>query len=101
MVNDLPDPARFFKVAGNFMVSAAKAAKAEHTRVAACGECAALLWAQGNAEAAIREEQLWDEIAKTYDVDILCGYPSKSFHRQEDSPIFRRICAEHSAVYCL
>jgi DNA-binding NarL/FixJ family response regulator len=101
MVNDLPDPVRFFRVVGDLMVSAAKAAKGEHPRVAVCGECAALLWAQGNAEAAIREEQLWDEIAKTYDVDILCGYPSSSFHREKDSHIFRRICAEHSAVYSL
>jgi hypothetical protein len=101
MVNDLPDPVRFFKVVGDLMVSMARAAKGEHPRVAVCGECAALLWAQGNAEAAIREEQLWDEIAKTYDIDILCGYPSRTFHREKDSHIFRRICAEHSAVYSL
>jgi hypothetical protein len=29
---------------------------------------------QGNAEAAIRVERLTNRIAKTYDVDILCGY---------------------------
>jgi DNA-binding NarL/FixJ family response regulator len=101
MVNDLPDPVRFFKVVGDLMLSAARAAKGEHPRVAACGECAALLWAQGKSEAAIREEQLWDEIAKTYDVDILCGFPSRSFQSEKDSNIFRRICAEHSAVYSL
>jgi hypothetical protein len=101
MIDDLPDPVRFFKVVGDLMVSAAKAAKGEHPRVAACGECAALLWAQGNPGAAIREEQLWDQIAKTYDVDILCGYPPGSFHRQEGGHIFERICAEHSAVYSL
>jgi DNA-binding NarL/FixJ family response regulator len=101
MVNDLPDPVRFFKVVGDLMLSAARAAKGEHPRVAACGECAALLWAQGKSEAAIREEQLWDEIAKTYDVDILCGFPSRSFQSEKDSNILRRICAEHSAVYSL
>lgn len=101
MINDLPDPARFFKIVGDLMVSAAKAAKGEHPRVAACGECAALLWGQGNVEAAIREEQLWNEIAKTYDVNILCGYPPRNFQSEEDSHIFRRICAEHSAVYSL
>jgi hypothetical protein len=71
MVNDLPDPLRFFKVVGDLILSAANAAKGKHPRVAACGECAPLLLAQGKAEAAIRIEQLWDEIAKTYDVDIL------------------------------
>lgn len=98
MVNDLPDPGRFFKVVGDLILSATNAANGAHPRVATCGECAPLLWAQGKVEATIRVEQLWNEIAKTYDVDILCGYPSRGFHREEDDHIFRRICAEHSAV---
>jgi DNA-binding NarL/FixJ family response regulator len=99
MVNDQPDPVRFSKVVGDVFVSAAKAAKGDRPRVVACGECAPLLWTQGKAEAAIRVEQLWDEIAKPYYVDTLCGYPLSSFHSEEDSLIFRRICAEHSAVH--
>ena len=99
MVKDQPDPVRFLRVTRDLVVAAAKAAKGEHPRVAACGECAPLLWAQGNAEAAIRVEDLWNEIAKTYYVDILCGYPLGSFHSEQDSHIFQRICAEHSAVY--
>jgi hypothetical protein len=99
MVNDQPDPVRFLKVTRDLVLAAAKAAKGEHPRVAACGECAPLLWAQGNAEAAIRVENLWNEIAKTYYVDILCGYPLGSFHAEQDRHIFQRICAEHSAVH--
>jgi len=99
MVNDLPDPVRFLKVVGDLILAAAKAAKAEHPRVAACGECASLLWAQDNAEAAIRLEQLWDKIAKTYDVDVLCGYPLDSFHGEQGSQTYQRICTEHSAVH--
>ena len=95
----MPDPVRFLKVLGDLIVTAAKAAKGEHARVAACGECAPLLWAQGNAEAAIRLEHLWDEIAKSYDVDVLCGYSLGSFQAGMDSHIFQRICAAHSAVY--
>jgi DNA-binding NarL/FixJ family response regulator len=101
MARGLPDPVRFLKVTGDLIEAAAKAAKGDHPRVAACGECAPLLWAQGQAEAAVRVEQLWNEIAKTYDVDILCGYPPGSFHREEDGHIFERVCAEHSAVYSL
>jgi DNA-binding NarL/FixJ family response regulator len=99
MVNDMPDPLRFSKVVGDLIAAAAKATSGERTRVAACGECAPLLWAQGKAEAAIRLEQLWDEIAKTYNVDILCGYPLSGVHREENRQVFQRICAEHSAVY--
>jgi hypothetical protein len=67
-------------------------------RVAACGECAPILWAQGKADAAIRLEELWNQIASTYYVDILCGYPLESLRHEEDSYTFRRICEEHSAV---
>ena len=99
MVNDQPDPVRFSKVAGDLIMGAAKAAKGERPRVAACGECAPLLWAQGNAEAAVRLEHLWDEIAKTYNVDVFCGYTLGSVQGGMDSQIFQRICAEHSAVH--
>jgi DcmR-like sensory protein/response regulator receiver domain-containing protein len=98
MVNDLPDPVRFLKIAGDLVAAAAKAAKGERPRVAACGECAPILWAQGRADAAIQLEHLWDEIAKTCDVDILCGYVLNSCQREQESHIYERICAEHSAV---
>ena len=98
MVNDLPDPVRFLKVAGDLVATAAKAAKGERPRVAACGECAPILWAQGKADAAIQLERLWDEVAKTYDVGILCGYGLKGFQPEQENHIYERICAEHSAV---
>jgi DNA-binding NarL/FixJ family response regulator len=99
MVNGLPDRARFLKVAGDLIVEAAKTVKGERARVAACGECAPLLWARGNAEASVRLEHLWDEIAKSCDVDVLCGYPLGSFQGGLGSHIFARLCAAHSAVY--
>jgi DNA-binding NarL/FixJ family response regulator len=99
MVNDMPDPLRFSRSVGDLITAAAKAAKGERPRVAACGECAPLLWAQGKPEAAIRLEQLWDEIARRFDVDILCGYSLSGDHHEENSHVFQRICAEHSAVY--
>jgi len=98
MVNELPDPARFFKIASDLVEAAAKGARGEHPRVAACGECAPTLWEQGKGEAAIQLEHLWDEIAKTCNVDILCGYMLKSFQREQENHIYEKICAEHSAV---
>ncbi|MGA7189111.1 MAG: hypothetical protein WBY66_11480, partial [Candidatus Acidiferrales bacterium] len=58
-----------------------------------------VLWAEGKADAAIRVEQLCDEVGKTFGVDILCGYALSSFHGKENEHVFQRICAEHSAVY--
>jgi len=88
MANDLPDPVRFLKVTGDLFAAAAKAAKGEHPRVAACGEGALILWAQGKVDAAIQLEHLWDEIAKTCNVDILCGYVLESFQREQESDIY-------------
>jgi DNA-binding NarL/FixJ family response regulator len=98
MVNDLPDPVRFLEIASDLVAAAAKVAKGERPRVAACGECAPILWAQGRVDAAIQLEHLWDEITKTCDVDILCGYVLNSCQREQEGHIYERICAEHSAV---
>jgi hypothetical protein len=98
MMNDLPDPCKFARVTADLIAKAAKAVKVEHGRVAACGECAPLLCVQGNAEAAIRLEHLWDEIAKSHGLDVLCAYPLGSFQGGVGSHIFERICAEHSVV---
>jgi DNA-binding NarL/FixJ family response regulator len=100
MLNDWPDPVRFVKVARNLIMEAAKNPKGEGRHVAACGECAPSLLAKGKVEAAIQLEHLWDEIARSYNVDILCGYALNDFD-MESNPIFQRICAEHSAVYSL
>jgi hypothetical protein len=99
MVNGFPDPARFHEVTSGLIETAAKTNKGQTSRVAACGECAPVLWAEGQPDAAIRLEQLWDQMARTYDIDILCGYPLSSFHRAQDSHVFQRIFAEHSGVY--
>jgi hypothetical protein len=80
------------------VLSAAKASKEEHPRIAACGECAPVLWAQGKAEAAILLEHLCDEVARTLNVDILCGYRISGLLREQDSQVYERICAKHSAV---
>ena len=56
--------------------------------------------AQGKTDAAIQLERLWDVIAKTCDVDILCGY-GMNFQPAPGSEVYQRICPEHSAVCCL
>ncbi len=98
MHNGVPDPGRFMKVLGDLVATAAKAGKGEQARVAVFGEMGQLLWAQGNAEAAIQVEKLGNLLVKRYDVDILCGYVLKSFQREPERHIHERICAGHSAV---
>jgi DNA-binding NarL/FixJ family response regulator len=98
MVNDMPDPALFSKVTGDLIARTAESVEGEHARVAACGECAPLLWERGNTEGAVRLERLWDEIARSYGVQVFCGYPLGIFQGGIGSYTFERICAEHSRV---
>jgi DNA-binding NarL/FixJ family response regulator len=98
MVNGMLDPGRFLKLLGGLIATAAEAAKEGQSRVAVFGECVQLLWMQGKAEAAIEMEKLGNELVKTYDVDILCGYSLSGVQGGMDKQIFQRICAEHSAV---
>ena len=99
MVNDVPDPARFMEEAGHLLAAAVHSANGRHPRVAVCGECDPPLSTLGDGEAAIRLEQLWNEVAARYEVEILCGYPLDGFQGDKGRDILERICAEHSAVH--
>ncbi|PWT84301.1 MAG: hypothetical protein C5B57_05110 [Blastocatellia bacterium] len=99
MVNGWPDETRFWNAATSLILQAAKASRGQRLRVSACGECAPYLLREGNTDAAIRLEQLWDELARTYEVDIFCGYSTVVSDRHEDRSVVRRLCAEHRATY--
>jgi CheY-like chemotaxis protein len=99
LVDGLPDPARFFEDFSGLIETASKAAKAEHPRVYFCGECIGRLWAEGKRDAALRFEQLCNELAKVHEVDLLCAYPLSGFHGGEDDLALQSIYAEHSAVH--
>jgi DNA-binding NarL/FixJ family response regulator len=99
VVDGAPDAVRLFEGFGNLLLTARRAAKGENPRVVAAGQIAPLLWAQGNAEAAIQVEKLTNRLVKTYDVEILCGYPRSSFESETSREVFQQICAEHSCVY--
>jgi DNA-binding NarL/FixJ family response regulator len=94
-VNGLPDRTQFLEVAEEVVTEAGRAA-GECARVAACGECSPTLWAKGHVEAAIQLEHLWDEIAKSRQMDVLCAYPLTA--RDEAVPAVRSLCAEHTSV---
>ena len=98
MVNDLPDPVRYLEGMSDLLESALKAARSEHPRVAVCGELAVPLLEQGNKDAVIQIEQLSNEFAIEYEINILCLYP-KSARPEEAGHVLQRICAEHSTVY--
>ena len=93
-----PDAARFASVIGGFFDQIRAATSTEGSRVVAFGEMVALLWAEGKPEAAIRLEELWNDLAHTYSFSLHCAYPITSFNHDEDAEPFLKICAAHSAV---
>jgi hypothetical protein len=92
MENDLPDPVRFFRVAGGLIAAALGTTTAQPARVLVCGECTSVLWAQGKPDAAIQVEQLCNQLIQRYDIEILCGFSLRTFSREEDKEMFRMIC---------
>ena len=99
MVNGLPDETRFWAAVTSVMLAAAKASTAEQPQVVACGECAPSLCAEGDAESAIRLEQLWDEVAQTYRLDVFCGYASDACRCDDAEGMLARLRETHTATY--
>lgn len=93
------DSVQALKLLGDLIVTASRAARKDGSRVAAFGECAGLLYEQGNVEAAIQMEKVGNQLVQMYDIDILCGYSLNRFQGGAGSPVFQQVCAEHSAVY--
>jgi signal transduction histidine kinase len=92
-----PDAALFGEVIGGILGQAILGA-GKTPSVAAFGEMVVLLWAKGNAEAAIRLEQLWNNLAQTYPLSLRCAYPMADFAREDHGESFLRICEQHSHV---
>jgi signal transduction histidine kinase len=97
MVEGFPGAARFREVLGSIVVRA-RGAVESGARVVAFGEMVALLWEDGKYDAAIRLEQLWNELGKEHSFFLHCAYPIKNFAQDDHSGPFLKICSEHSNV---
>jgi PAS domain S-box-containing protein len=98
VVNGWPDEARFADVISGLLTMATKAAGGKNARLVVFAEMVALLWANGQSEAALRLEQLWNRVARTHSLSLVCAYPMMGFQQEGDGEPFLRICAEHSGV---
>jgi two-component system NtrC family sensor kinase len=73
-------------------------AGSRHARVRVFGEMVALLWAEGKGDAALRLEELGNELTTRYAFSLFCAYPMRAFPEVEDARKFLQLCAEHSHV---
>ena len=95
MVDGQPDPQRFDRSVGDVMRGAARG----RAGVRAFGEMVALLWAQGNRAAAIRLEELWNDLQRDVRFTLFCAYPMSGFGDDDGHPLgLAHVCAHHSRV---
>jgi len=94
MVDGAPDEARFADVVGTVVAGAVK----RHRHVRAFGEMVALLWADGNREAALRLERLWNQLIGALPFSLLCAYPVAALRDETANASWLAICREHSQV---
>ena len=95
MVDGMPDAARFESVIGSLLGEAAGAGRRP---VSAFGEMVAVLYAQGNVDAAVRLEQLWEDLGRRRVFTLLCAYPMSAFPDESHRGAFRAICEAHTQV---
>jgi PAS domain S-box-containing protein len=100
MVEGWPDAKSFATVIGGVLdcLAAAGETGAEQPAVAAYGEMVSVLWEEGRTEAAIRLEELWNDLAERRRFDLSCGWPLRFFSRDTAGVVIERICAEHGHV---
>ncbi|HEX8351894.1 MAG TPA: ATP-binding protein [Pyrinomonadaceae bacterium] len=94
MVGGMPEPSRFQEVVGGLVARAAEGRR----RVRVFGEMVALLWAEGNGDAAIRLEALWNGLQKSHPFQLFCAYPMSCFGGEAHAESLGHVCAEHSRV---
>lgn len=94
----MPDERRFESAVSGLIRRAEAAAHTKHKRVAVFGELVALLCAGNNFKAALRLEQLWNELARTQFFQLRCAYPISGFQGELKGEPYATICAEHSLI---
>jgi PAS domain S-box-containing protein len=98
MLGGRPDPQRFKDEIEPVVKRARSMVRHRSGTISAFGEMVAILWADGNHEAAIELEHLWNDLLQRHIVNLLCAYPIGSFARQTYAQKFGKICSEHTAI---
>jgi excisionase family DNA binding protein len=95
MATGSPDAKLFRKHVGNLIEERSKSSR---VRLRVYGEMVDLLGRDGLLEAAIRVEELLNDLARENRLSRLCAYAMNNFQTGADSPSFERICELHTRV---
>ena len=66
--------------------------------VRAYGEMVNVLWQDGNPEAAIRLEELWNDLLEGHDCSLMCAYAMGNFLKESDGDGMMDVCRQHQHV---
>lgn len=94
--SSLPDDATFRRVLGRAIDRTGPKTLYRGLRI--YGQMVDVLAQVGNDRAAVRMEELWNDLARTHRFQLYCGYSLAAFQRAKDGAAFRRICSAHSRV---
>jgi signal transduction histidine kinase/CheY-like chemotaxis protein len=94
MVGGEPDRARFEAAVGGAIDRAAAGGR----RVRAYAELVDILWRDGQPQAALRVEELWNDLLRTRSFSLLCAYAMGRFHREGHARRLEKVCAAHTRV---
>src|SRR3954463_10663779 len=95
MAGSTIDPERFETIIGGLIGRTARGRQ----QCRAYGEMVDVLWRDGNPAGAIRPEEVWDELAEHYTINLLCAYPMGNFYSESHAADFEHICRSHSHVF--
>jgi signal transduction histidine kinase len=98
MRNGWPDEKLFNQTMATVLGQGLATSTGKMRHVTAFGEMVTLLCADKNNDAAVRLEQLWNNLAETYSFSLRCAYPIAEFNREAQGETLLRICGEHSEV---
>jgi MEDS: MEthanogen/methylotroph, DcmR Sensory domain len=73
LVDGEPDQVRFQSVIGEALEGVRS--RTGRARIRAYGEMVGVLWSQKQYAAALRLEELWNQLLVSSDVSLFCGYP--------------------------
>jgi hypothetical protein len=79
MVDGMPNPSLFRREVGKILTHARRGR--ERCAIRAYGEMVDLLWKDSREAAAIRLETLWNQLGRTHEFDLLCGYSMGNFYK--------------------
>jgi len=91
----MPDAGRFERLAGRLIDRATAGGR----RVAVFGMMVHVLCGRGRIDAAIRLDELWNQLARQRALTLACAYRMSRFSNTRDAAPFVRICSQHSHVF--